>query len=90
AHPPGHNCLTGPLPRMGGEGFDSAGYWAPVVDGPGVTPPPALLTGAGDGGEIGAYHHARRGPLAQRLGHRLPEMIPLTVHPHLTLAHPED
>ncbi|MEV6489101.1 hypothetical protein AB0M20_10795 [Actinoplanes sp. NPDC051633] len=90
AHPPGYRCLSGPLPRMGGVGLDSAGYWAPVVDGPGGRPAPALLTGAGDGGEIGAYHHARRGPLALRLGQRLPEMTPLTVHPHLSVAHPED
>lgn len=90
AHPPGYRCLSGPLPRMGGVGLDSAGYWAPVLDGPGTVPAPALLTGAADGGEIGAYHHARRGPLALRLAQRLPEMTPLTVHPHLSVAHPED
>ncbi len=71
-------------------GADSAGYWAPVIDGPASGPPPPLLHGAGDGGEIGAYHHARRGPLALRLAQRLPEMTPLTVHPHLSVAHPED
>ena len=93
AHPPGYRCLTGPLPRMGGLGLDSAGYWAPVLGSPGSVrdgPPHALLTGASDGGEIGAYHHARRGPLALRLGQRLHETTPMTVHPHLSLAHPED
>ncbi|MEW2382838.1 phage tail protein [Micromonospora sp. NPDC047707] len=90
AHPPAYHCLTGPLPRFGGIGFDSAGYYAPVVDAPSARPSPALLTGASDGGEIGAYHHARRGPLAARLAQRLPEMTPLTVHPHLSVAHPEE
>jgi Phage tail protein (Tail_P2_I) len=90
AHPPAYHCLTGPPPRFGGVGFDSAGYYAPVVDSPSVHPSPALLTGASDGGEIGAYHHARRGPLALRLSQRLPEMIPLTVRPHLSVAHPEE
>ncbi len=90
AHPAGYHCLSGPLPRMGSLGVDSAGYWAPVVDGPASGPPPAMLHGASDGGEIGAYHHARRGPLALRLAQRLPEMTPLTVHPHLSVAHPED
>lgn len=89
-HPAAYRCLSGPLPRMGGTGVDSAGYWAPVVDAPGAGPRPALLDGAGDGGEIGAYHHARRGPLTLRLGQRLTEMTPLTVHPRLRPAHPED
>jgi hypothetical protein len=90
AHPPGYHCLSGPLPRFGSVGFDSVGYYAPVIDAPSVHPAPALLTAASDGGEIGAYHHARRGPLALRLSQRLPEMTPLAVHPHLTVAHPEE
>jgi hypothetical protein len=49
-----------------------------------------VLTAASDGGEIGAYHHVRRGPLALRLAQRMPEMTPLTLHPHLRLAEPED
>jgi len=90
AHPPGHACLSGPLPRFGGVGYESAGYYAPLVAAPSSRPVPAMLTGASDGGEIGAYHHARRGPLALRLAQRLPEMTPLTVHPHLAVARPED
>ena len=90
AHPPAYQCLTGPLPRFGGVGFDSAGYYAPVIDAPSVRPSPALLTGASDGGEIGAYHHARRGPLAMRLAQRLPEMTPLTVRPHLSVVPPKE
>jgi hypothetical protein len=49
-----------------------------------------VLTGASDGGEIGAYHHAKRGPLALRLAQRLAEMTPLTVHPHLAITRPEE
>ena len=49
-----------------------------------------MLSGASDGGEIGAYHHARRGPLALRLARRLAEMTPLTVHPYLILSPPEE
>lgn len=90
AHPPGYHCLSGPLPRFGSAGFDAAGYYAPVLDAPTGRPGPALLTGASDGGEIGAYHHARRGPLALRLAQRLPEMTPLAVYPHLAVAHPEE
>jgi hypothetical protein len=49
-----------------------------------------VLTGASDGGEIGANQHARRGPLALQLAQRLADMTPLTVHPHLTLSRPEE
>jgi hypothetical protein len=90
AHPPGYHCLAGPLPRFGGTGFDGAGYYAPVLDPPSGRPPPPLLAGASDGGEIGGYHHARRGPLALRLAQRLPEMSPLSVHAHLAVVHPEE
>ncbi len=90
AHPAGYHCLRGPLPRFGGTGFDGAGYYAPVLDAPSGRPPAPLLSGASDGGEIGAYHHGRRGPLALRLAQRLPEMSPLSVHAHLAVAHPEE
>lgn len=90
AHPAGYHCLSGPLPRFGSVGFDSAGYYAPLINSPSARPDPPLLSGASDGGEIGAYHHTRRGPLALRLAQRLPEMTPLAVHPHLAVAHPEE
>ena len=63
-----------------------SGYYAPRLASPGPHAAAPLLTAASDGGEIGAYHHARRGPLALRLAQRLPEMTPLTVHPHLDVA----
>lgn len=89
AHPLGHRCLTGHLPRFGGIGLESAGHWAPALP-LGTRSGHPLLTGAGDGGEIGAYHHARRGPLARRLSERLTEMIPLTVHGHVAVTRTED
>jgi hypothetical protein len=71
-------------------GAESVGYDAPLLTAPagrGVDP---VLSAASDGGEIGAYHHARRGPLALRLTQRLAEMVPLTVHPHLAITRPEE
>jgi hypothetical protein len=90
AHPAAYACTTGPEPLVGSVGFDSAGYYAPVVDAPSARPSPAVLTGAGDGGEIGAYHHARRGPLALRLAQRVPEMTPMTVRARVRVTHPEE
>ena len=90
AHPPAHQCLSGPLPTMMSTGAESVGYYAPVLAAPGERGSDPVLTSASDGGEIGAYHHAQRGPLAVRLAQRLAEMTPLTVHPHLTLSRPEE
>lgn len=91
AHPPAYRSLTTPLPPFGGVGLDGSGYYAPVLRAPGpAVPAQGVLMGASDGGEIGAYHHARRGPLALRLAQRLPEMTPLTLHPHLSIAEAED
>lgn len=90
AHPPAHQCLSGPLPTLMSSGAESVGYYAPVLAAPGERGADPVLTGASDGGEIGAYHHARRGPLALQLAQRLAEMTPLTVHPHLILSRPEE
>ena len=90
AHPPAHQCLSGPLPTLMSSGAESVGYYAPVLAAPGGRGADLVLTSASDGGEIGAYHHARRGPLALRLALRLAEMTPLTVYPHMTLSRPEE
>ena len=76
AHPPAHQCLTGPLPTMMSSGAESVGYYAPLLADPGARGADPVLTGASDGGEIGAYHHAQRGPLALQLAQRLAEMTP--------------
>lgn len=90
AHPNGYQCVTGPLPTMGSSGLESVNYLAPLLISPGSRNPHPVLYGASDGGEIGAYHHARRGPLALRLAQRISEMTPMTIHPHLTIAEPEE
>jgi hypothetical protein len=90
AHPPAHQCIAGPLPTMMSTGAESVGYYAPALAAPGDRGANPVLSGASDGGEIGAYHHASRGPLALRLARRLAEMTPLTVHPHLILSRPEE
>lgn len=90
AHPPGYQCLSGPLPRFAATGFEAGGYYAPVVTTPSSRPSAPLLTAASDGGEIGGYHHARRGPLALRLSQRLAEMVPLSTRPHLAIATSEE
>jgi len=82
--------VSGPVPALASNGAESAGYYAPVLAAPAGRAPDPVLTGASDGGEIGAYHHARRGPLALRLAQRLAEMTPLTVHPHLAITRPEE
>jgi hypothetical protein len=90
AHPPAHQCVSGPLPTLMSAGAESAGYYAPVLAAPGQRGANPVLAGASDGGEIGAYHHAGRGRLALRLAQRLAEMTPLTVHPHLIISPAEE
>lgn len=90
AHPAPFQCISGPLPAIVSTGVESAGYFAPELSAPAGRGADPILTGASDGGEIGAYHHARRGPLAVRLAQRLAEMTPLTVHPHLDITRSEE
>jgi hypothetical protein len=90
AHPPPYQCLSGQPPEMMSDGAESAGYYAPVLAAPTGRGADPVLTSASDGGEIGAYHHARRGPLALQLAQRLAQMTPLTVHPHLVITRPEE
>lgn len=90
AHPVPFASLSGPLPALLSTGVESAGYYAPALSAPSERGADPILTGASDGGEIGAYHHARRGPLALRLAQRLPEMTPLTVQAHLNITPAEE
>lgn len=90
AHPVPYECLSGPLPGLVSTGVESVGYYAPLLPSPSGRGSDPILRSASDGGEIGAYHHARRGPLALRLAQRLPDMTVLTVHPHLAITHPEE
>ena len=90
AQPVPYECLIGPLPALATSGVESLGYYAPVLSSPSGRGGDPILRSASDGGEIGAYHHARRGPLALRLAQRLSDMTVLTVYPRLDISQPEE
>ena len=74
AAPLTYRCGPFPAPTFGSVGFEAAGYYALELE-----PDHPLLSAAGDGGEVGAYHHARaRGP-----GRRAP-----AAHPRVRPARP--
>ena len=60
AHPLTYRCGPFPAPTFASVGFEAAGYYALELE-----PDHPLLSAASDGGEVGAYHHARR---AARIG----------------------
>jgi hypothetical protein len=72
AHPTTYRCLTEPPPRFVSERFEAGGYYALDLE---ADQP--LLTAASDGGEAGAYHHARRAAGLNRLRRRIHEFVPL-------------
>ena len=80
-HPLRYRCLDDPAPTFVTDAFDAGGYLA--LD---LSRPSPLLSAAGDGGEIGAYHHARRIVRLSRLRNRLHEYVPLGLRPALELA----
>ena len=91
AHPPGLPLPDRPAPAVRRRRARRVGLLRAAADGSRSAPGRDRCSWRrSDGGEIGAYHHARRGPLALRLAQRLPEMTPLTVHPHLLIAEPEE
>ena len=79
--PPIFRCLREPPPVFAAEAFEAAGYYSLALD-----PDQPLLSAASDGGEVGAYHHARRGTAFLRLRRRLHEFVPLGLRPVLELA----
>jgi hypothetical protein len=79
--PPAYRCGPFPAPAFSSIGFESAGYHALALD-----RDQALLSAASDGGEVGAYHHARRGPRIRRLRQRVHEFVPLGLRPLVELA----
>ncbi|HET8606905.1 MAG TPA: hypothetical protein VFL66_07720 [Gaiellaceae bacterium] len=74
-------CLTAPPPAFVSDAFESGGYYAPALES--AQP---LLTAASDGGEIGAYHHARRAASLARLRSRIHEFVPLGLDSEVVLA----
>lgn len=75
------DCLTAPPPVFVTDAFEAGGYYALALD---ADQP--LLTGAGDGGEVGAYHHARRAVSLARLRTRIHEFVPLGLDAEVVLA----
>ena len=81
AHPTTYRCLSAPAPTFSSIGFEAAGYYALALE-----PVHPLQTAASDGGEVGAYHHARRAARMTNLRRRIAEYVPLGLRPGLTLA----
>ncbi|MGY1617343.1 hypothetical protein ACI797_11455 [Geodermatophilus sp. SYSU D00691] len=61
--------------------FDAAGYFCLELE-----PDVPLLSGASDGGEIGAYHRTRRAARVRRLRRRIDEFVPLGMTAEVTVA----
>jgi hypothetical protein len=80
-HPTTYRCLTQPAPRFVSERFEAGGYYALELE----TEHP-LLSAASDGGEIGAYHHARRAAGMDRLRRHIDEYVPLGLRAEVAQA----
>ncbi|MDI2131682.1 phage tail protein [Yinghuangia seranimata] len=80
-HPTTYHCDTGQPPRFVSTGFEAAGYYCLALD-----PEQPLLSAAGDGGEVGAYHRARRGARIRRLRRRVEEFVPLGLRARVEVA----
>jgi hypothetical protein len=76
-----YRCGPFPAPTFASVGFEAAGYYTLALE-----PDHPLLSAAGDGGEVGAYHHARRAARLGALRRRIHEFVPLGLRPGLTLA----
>ena len=81
AHPLTYRCGPFPPPTFASVGFESAGYYSLELE-----PDHPLLSAASDGGEVGAYHHARRAARISALRRRIHEFVPLGLRPGSTLA----
>ena len=81
APPLTYRCGPFPPPTFASVGFEAAGYYALELE-----PDHPLLSAASDGGEVGAYHHARRAARVERLRRRIHEFVPLGLRPGLDLA----
>jgi hypothetical protein len=79
--PTAYRCLTEPPPQFITDAFEAAGYYA--LD---LQRDQPLLTGASDGGEVGAYHHAGRARALARLQARVHEFVPLGLRAEVALA----
>jgi hypothetical protein len=81
SHPTTYRCGPFPAPSFASIDFEAAGYYTLALE-----PDHPLLAAASDGGEVGAYHHARRAFRIARLRRRIHEFVPLGLRPGLSLA----
>ncbi len=81
SHPTTYRCGPFPAPAYASRGFEAAGYYTLELE-----PDHPLLSAASDGGEVGAYNHARRAFRLGRLERRMHEFVPLGLRPGLALA----
>jgi hypothetical protein len=81
AVPATYRCLTAPAPAFESTAFEAGAYYALALD-----PDQPLLHAASDGGEVGAYHHARRATALGRLRDRIHEFVPLGLRARVELA----
>jgi len=79
--PPAYRCGPFPAPTFSSVAFEAAGYYALEL----ASDQP-LLSAAGDGGEVGAYHHARRAIRLAALRRRIHEFVPLGIDALVALA----
>jgi hypothetical protein len=80
-HPVSYRCGPFPAPTFASIGFEAGGYYTLALE-----PPHPLQSAASDGGEVGAYHHARRAARIAALRRRIHEFVPLGLRPGLALA----
>jgi hypothetical protein len=80
-HPVSYRCGPFPAPTFASIGFEASGYYTLALE-----PPHPLQSAASDGGEVGAYHHARRAARIAVLRRRIHEFVPLGLRPGLALA----
>jgi hypothetical protein len=80
-HPLTYRCGPFPAPTFASIGFEASGYYALALE-----PGHPLLSAASDGGEVGAYHHARRAARIAALRRRIHEFVPLGLRPGVALV----
>jgi hypothetical protein len=79
--PPVYRCGPFAAPTFASVGFESAGYYTVALE-----PDHPLLSAASDCGEVGGYHHDRRGLRIERLRRRIDEFVPLGLRGLVALA----
>ncbi|MEV0113022.1 hypothetical protein AB0H77_07170 [Streptomyces sp. NPDC050844] len=80
-HPATYRSRTAPAPAFVSDAFESSGYYCLELE-----PEHPLLSAAGDGGEVGAYHRTRRASRIRRLRRRIGEFTPLGLTAEVSVA----